>query len=75
MNEEQIMPALADGVAIRRDRYGIPHIDAQNELDAWFGTGFACAQDRLWQLEWYRRRGQGRIQQQRQRSTILLVDN
>jgi penicillin amidase len=60
MNGKQVMPALVDGVTIRRDRYGIPHIDAQNEHDAWFGMGFACARDRLWQLEWYRRRGEGR---------------
>jgi len=60
MNDEQVISALADGVAIRRDRYGIPHIDAKSESDAWFAMGFACAQDRLWQLEWYRRRGQGR---------------
>ena len=60
MKEEQVVSALADGVTIRRDRYGIPYIDAKNEHDAWLGMGFACAQDRLWQLEWYRRRGQGR---------------
>ena len=44
---------------IRRDKYGIPTIEAANEHDVWFGMGYACAQDRLWQLEWYRRRGSG----------------
>jgi len=47
-------------VYIRRDEYGIPHVEAENEADAWFGTGYACAEDRMWQLEWYRLRGQGR---------------
>jgi penicillin G amidase len=46
-------------VTIRRDEYGIPYIEAANEHDVWFGMGYACAQDRLWQLEWYRRRGTG----------------
>ena len=60
MNSEQMMPGLAESVTIRRDHYGIPHIDGKNESDAWYAMGFACAQDRLWQLEWYRLRGQGR---------------
>lgn len=28
--------------------------------DAWFGLGYACAADRLWQMEWDRRRAIGR---------------
>jgi len=51
---------MARSVVIRRDRFGIPSVDAEGERDAWFAMGFACAQDRLWQMEWYRRRGQGR---------------
>jgi penicillin amidase len=47
-------------VTIRRDAHGIPHIDAHTEHDAWFAMGYAGAQDRLWQMEWYRRRGTGR---------------
>ncbi len=35
-------------------------MQAETEHDAWFGMGFASAQDRLWQMEWYRRRGTGR---------------
>lgn len=48
------------GVRIHRDEHGIPHVEAPDEQSAWFGMGYACAQDRLWQLEWYRRRGEGR---------------
>lgn len=47
-------------VTIRRDAYGIPHIEAESERDAWFGMGFAAAQDRLWQMEYDRRRAVGR---------------
>jgi penicillin G amidase len=47
-------------VLIVRDRYGIPHIRAGSGADAWFGMGFACARDRLFQMEYDRRRAAGR---------------
>jgi penicillin amidase len=47
-------------VTIRRDAYGVAHVRAENEPDAWFGQGFAAAQDRLWQMEYDRRRAVGR---------------
>jgi len=47
-------------VSIRRDGFGVPHIRAANEHDAWFGQGFAAAQDRLWQMEYDRLRATGR---------------
>lgn len=47
--------------SIVRDGYGIPHIEA-DDLDGLFrAQGFACAQDRLWQMEWDRRRALGRV--------------
>jgi penicillin amidase len=46
-----ILPGLHAPVTIRRDRYGIPHIEAQDDHDAWFGMGFCQAQDRAFQLE------------------------
>jgi penicillin amidase len=47
-------------IKIHRDKYGIPHIETASESDAWYAMGYASAQDRLWQMEWYRRRGTGR---------------
>ena len=38
-------------VTIRRDRFGIPHITAENDVDAWFGLGFCQGQDRSFQIE------------------------
>lgn len=38
-------------LTIRRDRFSIPYIDAENDADAWFGLGFCQAQDRAFQLE------------------------
>jgi len=48
-------------VEIMRDSYGIPHIYARNEPDLFFAQGYAMAQDRLWQMEFQRRLGQGRL--------------
>jgi penicillin G amidase len=51
---------VRDEVLIVRDGYGIPHIRAGSAADAWFAMGFACAQDRLFQMEYDRRRAAGR---------------
>ena len=48
-------------VTISRDSHGVPHVQANSEPDAYFGLGFAHAQDRLWQLEAQRRLGSGRL--------------
>ncbi len=58
--DELICAGLGEEVTIRRDRWGVAHIAAGNETDAWFGQGFAAAQDRLWQMEYDRRRAAGR---------------
>jgi penicillin amidase len=46
---------------IHRDKWGIPHILAENEHDLWFAFGFAMAQDRLFQMDYLRRKGLGRM--------------
>ncbi|MBM3960017.1 MAG: penicillin acylase family protein [SAR202 cluster bacterium] len=48
-------------VEITRDRLGIPHIVAASDSDLMYGFGVAMAQDRLWQLDWLRRRANGRL--------------
>ncbi|NNJ12035.1 penicillin acylase family protein [Chloroflexales bacterium ZM16-3] len=48
-------------VTITRDADGVPHIRGQSEADALFGLGYAHAQDRLWQMEFQRRIGSGRL--------------
>ena len=47
-------------ITILRDSYGIPHVNAMNTADAFFGQGFAAAQDRLWHMDSDRRRAYGR---------------
>jgi len=48
-------------VTITRDAHGIPIITAASEADAYFALGYVHAQDRLFQMELMRRRGQGRL--------------
>jgi penicillin G amidase len=48
-------------VEIRRDRWGVPHVHAATRPDLWFGQGFCHGQDRLWQLDLYRRMASGRL--------------
>jgi penicillin amidase len=48
-------------VEIIRDIDAIPHIYAQSKPDALFALGYVHAQDRLWQMEFQRRVGQGRL--------------
>src|SRR5262245_22788436 len=45
------VPGLRGRVTIARDRWGIPHVEAENDHDAWFALGFCQAQDRAFQLE------------------------
>ena len=45
---------------IRRDEHGVPHVRAETAADAWAGMGYACAQDRLFQMDYDRRRACGR---------------
>jgi penicillin G amidase len=45
---------------LERDRYGVPHVRGETETAAWFGMGYACAQDRLFQMDYDRRRASGR---------------
>ncbi|MGQ0650336.1 MAG: penicillin acylase family protein [Gemmatimonadaceae bacterium] len=55
------IPGLRASVEVRRDRWGVPHIYAQNQHDLFFAQGFVAAQDRLFQMEMWRRQGEGRL--------------
>lgn len=52
---------LTDTVRIVRDASGVPQIYAQNEHDLFFAQGYVHAQERLWQMDYYRRLGSGRF--------------
>ena len=46
---------------VRRDRWGVPHIEAGERWDMHFAQGFVHAQDRLWQMHFYQRVVSGRL--------------
>lgn len=59
--EQLQLHGLQDEVHIYRDEYGVPHIYAQNQDDLFFAQGYVHAQDRFWQMEFWRHVGAGRI--------------
>ena len=52
---------LKSQVQVVRDPLGIPHIYADNPDDLFFAEGYVEAQDRLWQMEFNRRVGEGTL--------------
>ncbi|MFI5219585.1 MAG: penicillin acylase family protein [Bacteroidia bacterium] len=55
------LKGLKEKVDVYFDNYGIPHIYASNDEDAYFALGYVHAQDRLFQMEILRRLGSGRL--------------
>lgn len=55
------LDGVAGEVRIVRDADAIPHIFAAGDADAYFALGLVHAQDRLWQMDLFRRAGQGRL--------------
>jgi penicillin amidase len=58
---EITLDGLRRDVEVLRDRWGIAHIYATTVEDLFFAQGYVAAQDRLWQLEIWRRVGEGRL--------------
>lgn len=53
--------ALHAPVQVSRDDWGVPHIVAENETDAYFALGYVTGQDRLFQMELLRRIARGEL--------------
>jgi len=58
---EMTLPGLERPVEVIRDRWGVPHIYAETVHDLFFAQGFVAAQDRLWQLDLWRRMSEGAL--------------
>lgn len=56
-----VLPGLTGPAEILVDRWGVPHIYAASTYDAFRVQGFNAARDRLWQIDFWRRRGLGRL--------------
>src|ERR1700741_2840879 len=55
------LPGLRGRVTVRRDRWGVPHVEADQLEDLFFAEGFCHGQERLWQMDFYRRVVKGRV--------------
>ncbi|MFA6569735.1 MAG: penicillin acylase family protein, partial [Bacteroidota bacterium] len=59
--EKDRFQSLTDSVLVYKNQYGIPHIIAKNESDAFFAVGYCHAQDRLWQMVIQKMTGRGQL--------------
>jgi len=57
--KQQALPGILEEVIVRRDTWGINHIEAKNEQDLFFSQGYLAAKDRLFQFELWRRKATG----------------
>ncbi len=55
------LAGLTAPVTVRRDGHGVPHIEAANEDDLFVAQGYVTAQDRLWQMDTFRRNANGEL--------------
>ena len=60
-NAEVKLEGMLGQVTVYRDAYAVPHIYADNEKDLYRATGYVMAQDRLWQMDLFRRATTGRL--------------
>jgi penicillin amidase len=56
-----MIDGLSAPARIVRDRWGVPHLYAQTQNDLFVAQGFVQAQDRLFQMDLWRRSVQGRL--------------
>ncbi|HVL91317.1 MAG TPA: penicillin acylase family protein [Actinomycetota bacterium] len=49
------------GVKIYRDSFGVPAVWGGSIADAWYGVGYALAEDRMWQMHLLRMAALGRL--------------
>ena len=59
VDAEYELPGLEGPAEILIDRWGVPHMYASTLYDVFRVQGFNAARDRLWQLDFWRRRGLG----------------
>lgn len=52
---------LKGPVTIYRDEFGVPNIYASNTHDLFLAQGYVHAQDRFWQMDFWRHTGSGRL--------------
>ncbi len=68
------LAGISADVEIVRDNANVPHVFGADDLDVYFGLGFAHAQDRLWQMIMMRRTAQGRLSETFGTRTLAIDD-
>ena len=56
-----VVEEIFEAVSIKKDQWGIPHIEAKNQHDALFAYGYTVAKDRLFQMDLQRRLARGEL--------------
>lgn len=64
------VPGLDGPVDIYRDELGVPHIYATTPHDLFFAQGYVHAQERFWQMDFWRHQGAGRLSELLGKSTV-----
>ncbi len=59
-------------VEVLRDDWGIPHIYASDTHDLFFAQGYTQAQDRWWQMEFFRHTGNGTLEELTGKTSKLI---
>src|SRR5580658_3819659 len=55
------LAGLSAPVTVQRDAHGVPHIEAATQDDLFVAQGYVTAQDRLWQMDSFRRNSEGTL--------------
>src|SRR5690606_30346657 len=58
------LPGVSQPVESLRDQPGVSHIYAQHQHGLFFAQGLNAARDRMWQLDLWRRQGEGKMAEQ-----------
>lgn len=61
LDGELHLAGLSAPVTVRRDAHGVPHIEAATQDDLFLAQGYVTAQDRLWQMDAFRRNANGEL--------------
>src|SRR6266498_5015228 len=64
------LDGLDGPVDVYRDKMGIPHIYATTSHDLFFAQGYVHAQERFWQMDFYRHVGEGRTAEMFGKSSV-----
>jgi penicillin amidase len=61
LDGEMHLAGLSAPVSVVRDAHGVPHIQASTQQDMMMAQGYVTAQDRLWQMDTFRRNANGNL--------------